>query len=157
AAAVAWVMKHIGEYGGDPTRVYVAGHSAGGYLTLMVGLDKAYLARYGEDADRLAGLFPVSGQTNTHFTIRKERNIPFDIPVVDCYAPLNRARKGIPPLVMITGDRQLEMTARYEENLHLEVILKALGNDKVTLYELQGFDHGSVYSCLSFDLNQIKP
>ena len=78
AAAVAWVMKHIGEYGGDPTRVYVAGHSAGGYLTLMVGLDKAYLARYGEDADRLAGLFPVSGQTNTHFTIRKERNIPFD-------------------------------------------------------------------------------
>lgn len=66
AAAVAWVMKHIGEYGGDPTRVYVAGHSAGGYLTLMVGLDKAYLARYGEDADRLAGLFPVSGQTNTH-------------------------------------------------------------------------------------------
>jgi len=60
-------MKHIGEYGGDPTRVYVAGHSAGGYLTLMVGLDKAYLARYGEDADRLAGLFPVSGQTNTHF------------------------------------------------------------------------------------------
>ena len=71
AAAVAWVMKHIGEYGGDPTRVYVAGHSAGGYLTLMVGLDKAYLARYGEDADRLAGLFPVSGQTNTHFTIRK--------------------------------------------------------------------------------------
>ena len=76
AAAVAWVMKHIGEYGGDPTRVYVAGHSAGGYLTLMVGLDKAYLARYGEDADRLAGLFPVSGQTNTHFTIRKERNIP---------------------------------------------------------------------------------
>lgn len=158
AAAVAWVMKHIGEYGGDPTRVYVAGHSAGGYLTLMVGLDKAYLARYEEDADRLAGLFPVSGQTNTHFTIRKERNIPFDIPVVDCYAPLNRARKGIPPLVMITGDRQLEMTARYEENLHLEVILKALGNDKVTLYELQGFDHGSVYTpACHLILNQIKP
>ena len=151
-------MKHIGEYGGDPTRVYVAGHSAGGYLTLMVGLDKAYLARYGEDADRLAGLFPVSGQTNTHFTIRKERNIPFDIAVVDCYAPLNRARKGIPPLVMITGDRQLEMTARYEENLHLEVILKALGNDKVTLYELQGFDHGSVYTpACHLILNQIKP
>lgn len=70
----------------------------------------------------------------------------------------NRARKGIPPLVMITGDRQLEMTARYEENLHLEVILKALGNDKVTLYELQGFDHGSVYTpACHLILNQIKP
>jgi hypothetical protein len=50
------------------------------------------------------------------------------------------------------------MTARYEENLHLEVILKALGNDKVTLYELQGFDHGSVYTpACHLILNQIKP
>ena len=59
---------------------------------------------------------------------------------------------------MITGDRQLEMTARYEENLHLEVILKALGNDKVTLYELQGFDHGSGHTpACHLILNQIKP
>ncbi len=158
AAAVAWVVKHIAEYGGDPERIYVAGHSAGGYLTLMIGLDKSYLLRYGVDVDRLAGLFPVSGQTNTHFTIRKERKIPTEIPLVDQYAPLNRARRGIPRLIMITGDRHLEMTARYEENLHLEVILKALGNQNVFLYELQGFDHGTVYTpACHLILNQIKP
>ena len=38
AAAVAWVFDHIEEYGGDPQRIFVAGHSAGGYLTSMVGL-----------------------------------------------------------------------------------------------------------------------
>ena len=39
AAAVAWTLKHIAEYGGDPSQVYVGGHSAGGYLTLMLALD----------------------------------------------------------------------------------------------------------------------
>ena len=33
AASAAWVVKHIAEYGGDPRRIFVAGHSAGGYLT----------------------------------------------------------------------------------------------------------------------------
>ena len=43
AAAAAWVVKHIASYGGDPGRVFVAGHSAGGYLTSMIGLDKRWL------------------------------------------------------------------------------------------------------------------
>ena len=54
AAAVAWAYKHIEEYGGSPRRVFVTGHSAGGYLTLMVGLDKSYLQEYGVDADSLS-------------------------------------------------------------------------------------------------------
>lgn len=144
AESIAWVFKNIENYGGSADNIFVAGHSAGGYLSLMVGLDKSYLAKYGIDADQLRGLIPISGQTNTHYTIRKERGLPMDIPVVDRYAPLNCARKGIPPTLLITGDRHLEMTARYEENAHLEVILKALGNENVKMYELQGFDHGTM-------------
>ena len=37
-----------------------------------------------------------------------------------------------------------EMAARYEENALLEAVLKSIGNKKVTLYEMQGFDHGQV-------------
>ncbi|MCK4989925.1 MAG: alpha/beta hydrolase, partial [Bacteroidales bacterium] len=40
AAAVAWVFKNIETYGGDPDLIFVSGHSAGGYLASMVGLDK---------------------------------------------------------------------------------------------------------------------
>ena len=40
AAAVAWTCKHIEEYGGSHKRVFLTGHSAGGYMTLIVGLDK---------------------------------------------------------------------------------------------------------------------
>lgn len=144
AASIAWVFKNIESYGGSADNIFVSGHSAGGYLTLMVGLDKSYLEKYGIDADKIRGLVPISGQTNTHYTIRKERGIPMEIPVVDEYAPLNQVRKNLPPTLLITGDRNLEMTARYEENAHLEVILKALGNKDVKLYELQGFDHGTV-------------
>ena len=145
AAAVAWAYKHIEEYGGSPRRVFFTGHSAGGYLTLMVGLDKSYLQEYGVDADSIAAYLPISGQTVTHFTIRKERSLPEGIPVIDQYAPCNKARKDTPPFVLITGDRNLEMADRYEENALLASVLKNIGNKKVSLYELQGFDHGQVY------------
>lgn len=145
AAAVAWAYKHIEEYGGSPRRVFVTGHSAGGYLTLMVGLDKSYLQEYGVDADSIAAYLSISGQTVTHFTIRKERSLPEGIPVIDQYAPCNKARKDTPPFVLITGDRNLEMADRYEENALLASVLKNIGNKKVSLYELQGFDHGQVY------------
>lgn len=144
AEAVAWTLSHIAGYGGDASQVYVAGHSAGGYLTLMLALDKSLLGRYGVDADSVRGYFPVSGQTATHFTIRKERGIPFDIPVVDGAAPLNKARVLGTRLELITGDRQLEMMARYEENLYLKAVLEGIGNKHIPIYELHGFDHGTV-------------
>lgn len=152
AEAVAWVFEQIAQYGGDPGRIYLAGHSAGGYLTLMLALDKRYLARWDVDADRLAGAFPVSGQTTTHYTVRRERGLPAEVPVIDAYAPSNNVRGDAAPLVLITGDRRLEMLARYEENAHLYALLRALGQ-RVELYEMEGFDHGTVVApaCLLID------
>ena len=144
AEAVAWVFRHIRQYGGDPDKIIVSGHSAGGYLSLMLALDKSYLQKHQVDADRVLAWFPLSGQTVTHFTIRKERKLADGIPVIDQYAPLNNARKGTPPIYLITGDRNQELAARYEENAHLFAVLRGLGNDKVFLHELQGFDHGSM-------------
>ena len=99
---------------------------------------------YGADADKVAAYLPVSGQTVTHFTIRKERGLPNGIPVIDEYAPVNRVRKDTPPVILITGDRNLEMADRWEENALLASVLKNIGNKKSALYELQGFNHGTV-------------
>jgi len=92
AAAVAWVLKNIGKYGGDPNKIVVSGHSAGGYLTAMIGLDKHYLASYGIDANSIYKLIPFSGQMITHFTVRKERGIADTQPIVDNMAPLFHVR-----------------------------------------------------------------
>ena len=72
AAAVAWTYKNIAKYNGSRRKIFVAGHSAGGYLLDMFGLDKRWLAKYGVDADSLAALVPFSGQCITHYNIRKQ-------------------------------------------------------------------------------------
>ena len=144
AAAVAWTFRHIKSYGGDPARIFVSGHSAGGYLSLMVGMDKKWLNVYGVDANKIAGLIPFRGQTITHFTIRKERGIPETQPVVDEFAPLYYVRKDIPPLLLITGDREMELLGRYEENAYLMRMMKVAGHLNTILYELDGFDHGGM-------------
>lgn len=144
AAAVAWTFKNIHRYGGDPNHIFVSGHSAGGYLTSMIGLDKKYLARHGINADRIAGLIPYSGHTITHFTVRKERGIPGTQPIIDEFAPLFHVRDDAPPLVLITGDRRLEMLGRYEENAYMMRMMKVAGHEHTELYELQGFDHGQM-------------
>ena len=144
AAAVAWTFNNIQRYGGDPGAVHVSGHSAGGYLTSMVGLDKSYLAPHGIDADRIASLVPFSGHTITHFTPREERGISDKRAIVDKFAPLFHVRKDSPPLVLITGDRELELLGRYEENAYLWRMMQVAGHDETELHELGGFNHGEM-------------
>jgi acetyl esterase/lipase len=142
AAAVAWVFRHIAEYGGNPDAIVLSGHSAGAYLSGMLGLDKRWLQAHDIDADRLAGLFLLSAQTITHYAIRKERGIPDTQPVVDEYSLLYHVRPGTPPIYLMTGDRELEMLGRYEENAYLWRMLQLVGNRRVSLYEFDGYGHG---------------
>ena len=144
AAAVAWVFHHIADYGGSADRIVVSGHSAGGYLTSMIGFEKKWLAAHKIDANRIAGLAPFSGQMITHFTIRKEQGIPDTQPVINEFAPLNHIRKDSPPILMITGDREQELLGRYEENAYAWRMLKVIGHPDVTLHELGGYDHGGM-------------
>ncbi len=141
AAAVAWVVENIGRHGGSPEKIVVSGHSAGGYLASMVGLDKRLLEAHGVDADRLAGVAPFSGHTITHFTIRKERGLPGERPVIDEFAPLFHVRKAAPPMLLMTGDRELEMLGRYEENAYFWRMMKVAGHEDVTLHEFGGYGH----------------
>ena len=144
AAAVAWTFCNIERYGGSTNRIFVSGHSAGGYLTSMVGLDKRWLAAQRLDADQIAGLIPFSGHAITHFTIRGERGMDGKQPIVDELAPLYHVRKDAPPLLLITGDRDLELLGRYEENAYLWRMMKEVGHPDTELYELGGFNHGQM-------------
>jgi acetyl esterase/lipase len=144
AAAVAWTVRHINRFGGDPGKVFVCGHSAGGYLAAMIGLDKRWLATHQLDADTLAGIVPLSCQAITHQAVRRERGIAQTQPVIDEFAPLHHVRPDAPPLLLVTGDRNLELLARYEENAYFWRMLKLVGHRDVELVELPGFNHGAM-------------
>ena len=144
AAAVAWTFRNIEKYGGSSKRIYVSGHSAGGYLTSMVGLDKRWLATHKIGPNAIAGLIPYSGHTITHFTVRKERGINGKQPVLDDMAPLFHVRKDAPPLLLITGDRELELLGRYEENAYLWRMMQVVEHPDTKIMELDGYNHGQM-------------
>nr|WP_321452019.1 alpha/beta hydrolase [uncultured Carboxylicivirga sp.] len=156
AAAVAWTFKNIESFGGDSTLIFVSGHSAGGYLTSMIGLDKSYLAAFDIDANNIAGLIPFSGHAITHFTVRKERGIPGEQPIIDSLAPLYHVRADAPPLLLITGDRELEMLGRYEENAYLMRMMKIAGHKQTRLFELDGYGHGMTEPAFPLLLNEVR-
>lgn len=144
AAALAWVFKHIGQYGGNTDHIVLSGHSAGGYLDMMITFDKSYLAKYGIDPNRIAEVIPLSGQAITHFTVRHENGINSLQPVIDHYAPLYFVRKDLPKMLLITGDREMELLGRYEENAYLERMIRLNGDQEIRLIELHGLNHGTM-------------
>jgi acetyl esterase/lipase len=144
AAAVSWVFREIETYGGDPRRIIVSGHSAGGYLTNMIGLDRRWLAAYGVEADSIAALIPFSGHAISHYAYRQTKGMKDTQPAIDEFAPLFHVRPDAPPLIIVSGDRELEMLGRYEENAYFWRMMKVSGHTQTWLYELDGYNHGDM-------------
>ncbi|MDD7887540.1 alpha/beta hydrolase [Flavivirga sp. 57AJ16] len=145
AQAIAWVFENIENYNGSRKKIFVSGHSAGGYLSLMTVMNKEYLNKYGIDSNKIVGLVPFSGHTITHFTIRSESNIPDYQPIIDEFAPLYYIRKDAPSILLITGDRELEMLGRYEENAYFYRMMKVIGHKDIEIFEMDGYNHGMTY------------
>lgn len=146
AAAVAWTFREIENYGGDRSKIFVSGHSAGGYLTNMIGLDKKWLAKYEIDADSIAALIPFSGHAISHFAYREAKGMKVTQPSIDEFAPLYYVRPDAPPLIIVSGDREMELLGRYEETAYFWRMMKVVGHKETYLYELDGFDHNSMAS-----------
>ena len=61
AAAVAWVRRNIGELGGDPGSLHLAGHSAGAHIAALLALDHHYLAEVGVDRSAVTSFVGLAG------------------------------------------------------------------------------------------------
>jgi len=147
AEAVAWTLRHIAEHGGDPKKVFVAGHSAGGYLALMVGMDPKWLKAHGLSNTALAGIAPVSGQATKHFAVRSssgDKDAQF-IPKIDALAPLAHVSANLPPILSICGEPPREWKCRAEENRLLISSCTALGHRRARYVQLKGCNHQEAY------------
>lgn len=64
AAAFAWVCRNIAQFGGDVSRIYIAGHSAGGHLVSLLALDPQWLKKYDASPGAIRGVATMSGVYN---------------------------------------------------------------------------------------------
>ena len=142
AAAFAWTHRNIASLGGKPERVFIGGHSAGGYLALMVSLDAHYLQAEGLDLSAIAGSLPVSGQVMTHYTVRAERGLAQTTITADAAAPVFYCRKETPPMLVLYADH--DMPAREEENQYFVAVMHWAGNTGVAGKLITDRDHGSI-------------
>lgn len=81
AASLGWVHRNIAEYGGDPNRIIVGGHSAGAQLAAILCTDQRYLNHEGVELDSIIGCIPVDGDT-------------YDIPKIIMTAELRQTLYG---------------------------------------------------------------
>jgi acetyl esterase/lipase len=144
AVAFAWAKTHMAEHGGDTKRLFIGGHSAGGYLTLMLGMDAHFLDDLGIKPGDVAGFIPISGQTMTHYTVRQERGIAKLSIIADEAAPVHFARNGTPPFLVLYADH--DMAARAEENAYFVALMRGAGNLQVTGQMITDRTHGSIAS-----------
>jgi acetyl esterase/lipase len=63
AKSIHWVHDHIADFGGDPNRLFIMGHSAGAQLAALVSIDDRYLKAEGLSLAIIKGCVPVDGDT----------------------------------------------------------------------------------------------
>ena len=106
AAAVRWVYEHIAEFGGDPHRVFLMGHSAGAYNAAMLALNPALLQAAGVDSRRVRGLIGLAGPYDfiplTGPITKAVFGFP-DTPITS--QPIHYASPASPPALLVTGDQ----------------------------------------------------
>src|SRR5262249_34189044 len=64
AAALAWTVRHIAEFGGDTNRIFLGGHSAGGHLAALLTFHDSYLHAHQLSPSLLRGVIALSGVYN---------------------------------------------------------------------------------------------
>ena len=118
-AAVAWVLRHIGEHGGDPTRVAVGGHSAGGHLAAMC-LETDWQGDYGLPRDPLAAAVLVSGlyDLNPLRYSYLQPAIQLDDGVIRRNSPLFAVRRCTTPVLITWGEGESSEFARQSSSFH---------------------------------------
>jgi acetyl esterase/lipase len=84
AKSIHWVHDHISEYGGDPNRLFVMGHSAGAQLAALICTDDRFLKSEGLSLAITKGCVPVDGDT-------------YDVPAIIETAETRWRVHGLPP------------------------------------------------------------
>jgi acetyl esterase/lipase len=146
AEAVKWARDHVADYGGDPNRIAVAGHSAGAHIVAMLTLDTQWLKAEGVDPKIIKAAVGLSGPYDFYpFTsARAIEAMKGADPAAT--QPITFARADAPPMLLVTSTGDTEV--RPKNAINLAAKLKSLGAP-VTLIEYPALTHEDVAKALS--------
>ncbi|GAB3921292.1 alpha/beta hydrolase [Larkinella terrae] len=132
ARAVLWTTQHIGEYGGDPNRIFVMGHSAGGGLAALVATDRQLLEKWklpfnavkGAILDDPAGLDMFDYLKKMEFPGDEQYLVPFstDSTVWRAMSALYQVTAAGPPILLYTGSRTYPGIIRSTQKFHQRLL-----------------------------------
>jgi len=150
AAAVGYLVKRAAEYGFDPKRVYLAGHSAGGHLASLVALDRNYLKRQGLPPGALAGVISISGlydlapswPVSDNQTQAVEKTFGGDSKTLHQASPIAFVRSDAPPFLILNAFQ--EFTGFPLDARRFADALRAAGAKAVQQSMFKGADHFSI-------------
>jgi acetyl esterase/lipase len=148
ALAVAFAKQHAADWGGDPTRLFLVGHSAGAYDSAMLALDRRWLGEVGLDPGRdVSGVVGLAGpydflplRDETLKTIFGPEHQRPDT------QPINHVDGGAPPFLLVAGDR--DETVDPGNSTRLAAAIRARGGT-VSLRICPGLGHVSILTSLS--------
>jgi acetyl esterase/lipase len=118
ARAVLWACAHGGEFGADPNRLYLMGHSAGAHLAALVSLDPRYFAATGEPAPRIAGVIGLSGPYDFLPLVEADVQDMFGPPQnYPESQPINFVHSDAPPMLLLHGLKDDTVWPKNSRNL----------------------------------------
>jgi len=147
ALAIRWARDHVAQYGGDPNRITVSGHSAGAYNAIMLALDPRYLDEAGVDPRTIKAAAGLSGPydflpLDTSYT----RQSFGEVANLAETQPVNHVRSDAPPIFLAYGLKDT-LVGRQNSD-HLERALHNAGAPvEVKLYPK--LDHAGTVLALS--------
>lgn len=156
AKALAWSMRHAAEYGGNPQRLFVMGHSAGAYNAAMLALDGQYLAREGLSNTAIRGLIGIAGPYEflpvTNATTRPVFHYP-NTPLES--QPVHHVSKASLPALLMAPANDLLVNPKRNSG-GLARTLRAAGVAATDEY-FDGVDHTTIVASLGAPLHALAP
>lgn len=139
ALAAAWVASNIAQFGGDPQRVILMGHSAGAHTAAMLGLERQWLGRKGLPDNFVKGVVGLSGPYDFYpFTSDSARNAFGQVAEPALTQPITFVRGDAPPMLLLNGDA--DTTVRPRNSVALGRALQAAGA-RAEVVILPGLNH----------------
>lgn len=147
AQAVRWTRDHIADFGGDPRRIALSGHSAGAYTVAMLTLDRRWLQAEGVDPAIVKAAVPLCGPYDFYpWTSDRARAAFRGVADPALTQPIHFARGDAPPILLVTGTA--DTTVRPRNAIRLAAALRAHGGP-VSLRNYPAQTHEAIVMALS--------